>query len=56
MPIPKSLLAGGVAATLAVGAGALRERIGPRLFRAINVISGLSILGFAFWQIATLLH
>lgn len=41
---------------LAGGAGALRERIGPRLFRAINVVSGLSILAFAFWEIAALLH
>jgi threonine/homoserine/homoserine lactone efflux protein len=39
---------------LAAGAGWLRERIGPRLVRAINVISGLSILGFAAWQLARL--
>jgi len=39
---------------LPLGAGALRGRIGPRLFRAINVISGLSILCFAFWQIRLL--
>jgi len=41
---------------LPLGAGALRERIGSRLFRAINLISGLSILAFAFWQLAALLH
>jgi threonine/homoserine/homoserine lactone efflux protein len=39
---------------LPLGAGALRGRIGPRLFRAINIISGLSILGFALWQIRLL--
>jgi threonine/homoserine/homoserine lactone efflux protein len=43
-------------AILALGAGALRGKIGPRLFRAVNIVSGLSILGFAFWQIAALLH
>jgi threonine/homoserine/homoserine lactone efflux protein len=37
---------------LAAGAGWLRGRIGPRLLRAINVVSGLSILGFAAWQLA----
>ena len=41
---------------LAVGAGWLRARIGPRLFRAINIVSGLSILGFAVWQFATILR
>ena len=40
---------------LSAGAGWLRSRIGPRLFRAINVVSGLSILGFAAWQFAALL-
>ena len=39
---------------LAATAGALHGRLGPRLTRAINVISGLAILGFAFWQLATL--
>lgn len=39
---------------LAAGAGWLRGRTGPRLVRAINVISGLSILGFAAWQTARL--
>ena len=39
---------------LAAGAGWLRGRIGPRLFRAINVVSGLSILGLAAWQLAQL--
>jgi threonine/homoserine/homoserine lactone efflux protein len=41
---------------LAAGAGWLRGRIGPKLFRAINVFSGLSILGFAAWQFATILR
>jgi threonine/homoserine/homoserine lactone efflux protein len=36
---------------LAAGAGWLRERMGPGLVRTINVVSGLSILGFAVWQI-----
>jgi threonine/homoserine/homoserine lactone efflux protein len=39
---------------LAVAAGKLRGRVGPRLFRAINVVSGVSILGFALWQLAVL--
>jgi threonine/homoserine/homoserine lactone efflux protein len=39
---------------LAVGAGKLRHRLGPRLFRAINIVSGVTILGFAAWQIAVL--
>jgi len=41
---------------LAIGAGWLRERIGPRLLRAINIVSGLSILGFALWQFAVILR
>jgi threonine/homoserine/homoserine lactone efflux protein len=41
---------------LAVGTGWLRGRIGPKLFRAINVVSGVSILGFAFWQLAAVLR
>jgi threonine/homoserine/homoserine lactone efflux protein len=41
---------------LAFGAGKLRHRLGPRLFRAINIVSGVSILGFAAWQIAVLLR
>ncbi len=40
---------------LATSAGWLRNRIGPRLFRAINVASGLSILGFALWQFTAIL-
>ena len=39
---------------LALAAGKLRDRLGPRLFRAINIVSGLTILGFAAWQIAVL--
>lgn len=41
---------------LAAGAGWLRGRIGPALFRAINVVSGLSILAFAAWQLAAILR
>jgi threonine/homoserine/homoserine lactone efflux protein len=41
---------------LAAAAGWLRGRIGPRLFRAINIVSGLTILGFAAWQFAALLR
>jgi threonine/homoserine/homoserine lactone efflux protein len=40
---------------LAAGAGWLRGRIGPQLFRAINIVSGLSILAFAAWQLAVVL-
>jgi threonine/homoserine/homoserine lactone efflux protein len=39
---------------LAFAAGKLRDRLGPRLFRAINLLAGLSILGFAAWQVAVL--
>ena len=39
---------------LAGAAARLRSRMGPRLARGINVASGLSILGFAAWQIAVL--
>ena len=39
---------------LAVGAGRLRHRIGVRLYRAINIVAGISILGFAAWQLAGL--
>jgi threonine/homoserine/homoserine lactone efflux protein len=39
---------------LATTAGKLRHRLGPRLFRAINVVSGVTILAFAAWQIAML--
>jgi threonine/homoserine/homoserine lactone efflux protein len=41
---------------LAAGAGWLRGRIGPRLMRGINVVSGLSILAFAGWQVYELLR
>jgi threonine/homoserine/homoserine lactone efflux protein len=40
---------------LAAGAGGLRNRIGPAWLRGINFVSGLTILGFALWQIAALL-
>jgi len=40
---------------LAAAGGALRDRLGPRLLRAINLVSGLTILGFAAWQFAQLL-
>jgi threonine/homoserine/homoserine lactone efflux protein len=41
---------------LAFGAGALRNRIGPRLMSTINLVSGLSILAFAGWQVFDLLR
>jgi len=41
---------------LAASANWLRKRAGPKLFRVINVVSGLSILGFAFWQVAAVLR
>jgi threonine/homoserine/homoserine lactone efflux protein len=41
---------------LAAFAGALRARLGPGLLRAINIVSGLTILGFAAWQFAQLLR
>jgi len=40
---------------LAAGAGRLRGRIGPGLLRAINIVAGLTILGFAAWQLAEIL-
>jgi threonine/homoserine/homoserine lactone efflux protein len=44
---------------LAAGAGWLRGRMagkrGPHLFRVVNIVSGLSILGFAVWQLAQVL-
>ena len=41
---------------LAAGAGWLRGRVGPKLVRVINVVSGLTILGFALWQLAAVLR
>jgi threonine/homoserine/homoserine lactone efflux protein len=41
---------------LAAGAGWLRRRIGPQLFRAINIVSGVTILGFAIWQLDAVLR
>lgn len=41
---------------LAAFAGALRARLGPRLLRAINIVSGLTILAFAAWQLVQLLR
>jgi threonine/homoserine/homoserine lactone efflux protein len=40
---------------LAAGADWLRNRAGPQLYRIINLVSGLSILGFACWQLAQVL-
>ena len=40
---------------LAASAGALRARLGPRLLRAINLVSGITLLGFALWQTARIL-
>jgi threonine/homoserine/homoserine lactone efflux protein len=39
---------------LAAGAGRLRGRLSPRLARGINLASGISILGFALWQVTEL--
>ena len=39
---------------LATAASKLRGRLGPRIARAVNVVSGASILGFAAWQLAAL--
>jgi threonine/homoserine/homoserine lactone efflux protein len=41
---------------LAAGANWLRNRAGAKQFRAINLVSGLSILGFAFWQLDAVLR
>jgi threonine/homoserine/homoserine lactone efflux protein len=41
---------------LAAMGGALRDRLGQRLLRVINLVSGISILGFAAWQFAQLLR
>lgn len=41
---------------LAAGAARLRGRIGPPLMRAVNVVSGIAILGFAAWQIVLLVR
>ena len=44
---------------LAAGAGWLRGRLasmrGPQPFRAVNIVSGMTILGFALWQLAAVL-
>lgn len=39
---------------LVAAVGAFRRRIGPGLARAINVVSGATILAFAAWQLAAL--
>ena len=36
---------------LALGAGRLRQNLGAKAIRAINIASGISILGFAAWQL-----
>jgi threonine/homoserine/homoserine lactone efflux protein len=41
---------------LVAGAAALRARISTRLLRAINVVSGVTILAFAAWQLAALVR
>jgi threonine/homoserine/homoserine lactone efflux protein len=41
---------------LAAAAGRLRGRLGPRHARAINIVSGITILGFALWQLGELLR
>ena len=40
---------------LVAGVAALRARLSMRLVRCINVVSGVTILGFALWQLAALL-
>ena len=39
---------------LSIGAGWLRNRSGPRLLRAINIVAGLSILAFGVHTLGTL--
>jgi threonine/homoserine/homoserine lactone efflux protein len=39
---------------LAFAAGRMRGRIGPGLARGVNIVSGITILGFAAWQLAVL--
>lgn len=41
---------------LPVAAARLRGRIGPPMMRAVNIASGIAILGFAAWQIAVLVR
>jgi len=41
---------------LALGAGWLRKRSGPRLLRAINVVAGVSILSFGIHTLGSLLQ
>jgi threonine/homoserine/homoserine lactone efflux protein len=41
---------------LVLGAAALRTRLSTRLLRAINIISGVTILSFAAWQLAALMR
>ena len=41
---------------LVAGAAALRARVTARVLRAINVVSGVTILGFAIWQLTVLLR
>jgi threonine/homoserine/homoserine lactone efflux protein len=41
---------------LVAGAAALRARVTPRILHAINVVSGVTILGFALWQLAVLVR
>ena len=41
---------------LAAAGSTLRDRLGPRLLHAINLVSGITILGFAAWQFTQLLR
>lgn len=41
---------------LVAGAGWLRGRIRPWVVRAVNIVSGVAILGFAGWQLTALLR
>lgn len=41
---------------LAAATGWLRGRIGPKVVRAVNLVSGAAILGLAIWQLAAILR
>lgn len=41
---------------LVAGAAAFRARVSARVLRAINIVSGVTILAFACWQLAVLLR
>src|SRR4051812_38515456 len=41
---------------LAAGGSRLRRGFGPRLARSINIVSGITILAFALWQVIALVR